>query len=163
MWKRKITSPFCFLASVLLSTVVFSAAAPDRLASSDQFAQALPEIPQNCKASGTSDPLATLLQSTAALPTAEAYVSLGTFYGRQGRFGCAVAAFQAALRRNPQNQTRYELALALLENHEPQRAATELRAHPPGGAGLIQGSQRSWASVAGLRATRPGERRIQGR
>lgn len=128
MSKRKIISPFCFLASFLLSTVVFSAAAQDRVASSDQFAQALPEIPQNCKASGTSDTLATLLQSTAALPTPEAYMSLGTFYGRQGRFSCAVAAFQAALRRNPQNQTRYELALALLENHEPQRAATELRA-----------------------------------
>ncbi|PYY19081.1 MAG: hypothetical protein DMG62_24995 [Acidobacteria bacterium] len=88
----------------------------------------LADIPEDCKTRGTFEPLASLLQSTAASPSAEAYESLGTFYGREGRFSCAVAAFQAALARTPEaRQIRYELALSLLENHAPDRAADELR------------------------------------
>ena len=60
--------------------------------------------------------------------SAEAYESLGTFYGREGQFSCAIAAFQAALARNPdRHEIRYKLALSFLENHAPQRAADELR------------------------------------
>src|SRR5436190_5729100 len=56
----------------------------------------LAAIPEDCKTRGRVEPLASLLQSKAASPSAEANESLGTFYGREGRFSCAVAAFQAA-------------------------------------------------------------------
>ena len=70
-----------------------------------------------------------MLQSAVAPPSAEDYETLGTLYGRAGQFGCAVAAFEEALAHDPKGQqTRYKLALAFLENHEPNRAADELRA-----------------------------------
>lgn len=115
----------CLLHLALPSLVLGQAVAN----SSRAVATALPDIAEECQTPRSSGPLAALLQSTAASPTAEAYESLGTFYGRQGHFSCAVAAFQAALARNPQaHQIRYELALALLENRAPDRAADELRA-----------------------------------
>src|SRR5207244_1785931 len=99
--------------------------------SSGGRATGLPDIPEACKTPRMRP------EAPAEVPrnevesqglSAEAYESLGTFYGREGQFSCAIAAFQAALARNPdRHEIRYKLALSFLENHAPQRAADELR------------------------------------
>ena len=117
--------PILYFFNLALPSALSAQAAGN---SSGALVITLADIPEDCKTRGTFEPLASLLQSTAASPSAEAYESLGTFYGREGRFSCAVAAFQAALARTPEaRQIRYELALSLLENHAPDRAADELR------------------------------------
>ena len=120
--------PFLVLSAFIL-TLPSPLSAQSAANSAGAIIATLPDIPKDCKTSGTSEQLTARLQSTAALPTAEAYASLGTLYGREGRFSCAIAAFQAALARDPQAyQIRYELAIALLENHAPDQAADEVRA-----------------------------------
>ena len=89
------------------------------------LAQSPPPLPADCKPpeQTAGSPLSSQESSSQ-----ETYATLGTLYGRAGNFRCAVAAFEAALSLNPAaTQTRHSLALALLENHEPKRAADELR------------------------------------
>jgi tetratricopeptide (TPR) repeat protein len=82
-----------------------------------------------CKQPRTSFPsLSTALETVGAQPTAESYERLGTLYGKAGDPECAAEAFTAALALDPDSvMARYSLALALIENHNPQRAETELR------------------------------------
>jgi tetratricopeptide (TPR) repeat protein len=90
------------------------------LADPRQVSSSPPQIPADCKAPEET--------AGSAVASQESYDALGTLYGRAGNFRCAVAAFEAALSLNPQaTQTRYNLGLALLENHEAKRAADELR------------------------------------
>lgn len=115
--------------------------AQGRVDSSGGLTIELPDIPEECKTPRRT-PEASAQAKDGKLqlnreprnevesrwPSAEAYESLGTFYGREGQFSCAIAAFQAALAHNPDRyEIRYKLALSLLENHAPQRAVEELR------------------------------------
>lgn len=86
-----------------------------------------PQIPSECEAlpSGTSPEL---VQALAVQPTAKLYDQLGLLYGRAGRPKCAGTAFRAALVLDANaTQTRYNLALALIEDHQPAAAADQLR------------------------------------
>jgi tetratricopeptide (TPR) repeat protein len=71
---------------------------------------------------------ADLVQAVIAQPNAPAYDQLGVAFGRDGDYRCAESAFEAALAIDPAAvQPRYDLALALIQVHQPQRAAQELR------------------------------------
>jgi len=90
------------------------------LAGARQVSSSAPQIPADCKA-----PEETL---GSVVASQESYAARGTSYGRAGNFRCAVAAFEAALSLDPgATQTRYNLGLAFLEDHQAKRAAEELR------------------------------------
>src|SRR2546429_7011943 len=133
MWRRvAICFSFGILCLVQGWALPSTTPAQGRIDSSGGRATGLPDIPEACKTPRMRP------EAPAEVPrnevesqglSAEAYESLGTLYGREGRFSCAIAAFQAALARDPQAyQIRYELAIALLENHAPDQAADEVRA-----------------------------------
>ena len=86
-------------------------------------------VPSACTTPDKVSPQASsVLQKLASHPAAQAYNTLGILYGRAGQFQCAIAAFEAALALDPDfAQAHYSLALALLENHEAVRAASELQ------------------------------------
>ena len=132
MWRRvAICFSFGILCLVQGWALPSTTPAQGRVDSSGGRATGLPDIPEACKTPRMRP------EAPAEVPrnevesqglSAEAYESLGTFYGREGQFSCAIAAFQAALARNPdRHEIRYKLALSFLENHAPQRAADELR------------------------------------
>src|SRR6266550_1980194 len=132
MWRRvAICFSFGILCLVQGWALPSTTPAQGRIDSSGGRATGLPDIPEACKTPRMRP------EAPAEVPrnegesqglSAEAYESLGTFYGREGQFSCAIAAFQAALARNPdRHEIRYKLALSFLENHAPQRAADELR------------------------------------
>ena len=131
MRRRGATSSFgglLVLFSLLFPLILPAQAAPV-LEPSRQLASSSPQIPDSCKAmEKASDSAAAQLQIDSSQPSAETYDKLGTFFGRAGNYGCAIAAFEAALAFDPKTpQARYHLALALMENHEPKRAADELK------------------------------------
>jgi tetratricopeptide (TPR) repeat protein len=131
MPKPGVNSSLFFAILFVLTTFVFPLPllAQTIQNSSNETPPGLPGIPDDCKKTGTPPNSTPVLQDAVSPPSTDAYETLGALYRRAGKFGCAVAAFEAALARNPQTQqTRYKLALALLENHEPKRAADELRA-----------------------------------
>src|SRR5205823_4345374 len=132
MWRRvAICFSFGILCLVQGWALPSTTPAQGRVDSSGGRATGLPDIPEACKTPRMRP------EAPAEVPrnevesqglSAEAYESLGTFYGREGQFSCAIAAFQAALARSPdRHEIRYKLALSFLENHAPQRAADELR------------------------------------
>ena len=64
----------------------------------------------------------------ATHPSADVYDALGAYFGQREQLSCAIAAFEAAARQDPNSwQARFNLALALLQKHEAARAARELR------------------------------------
>src|SRR6266496_745207 len=64
----------------------------------------------------------------ATHPSAGAYDALGAYLGQRQQLSCAIAAFEAAARQDPNSwEARFNLALALLQKHEAARAARELR------------------------------------
>jgi tetratricopeptide (TPR) repeat protein len=64
----------------------------------------------------------------ATHPSAGAYDALGAYFGQRHRLSCAIAAFEAAVRQDPNLfEARFNLALALLQKHEPAKAERELR------------------------------------
>src|SRR2546421_12434849 len=64
----------------------------------------------------------------ATHPSAGAYDALGAYFGQRQQLSCAIAAFEAAVRQDPNSwEARFNLALALLQKHEAARAARELR------------------------------------
>jgi tetratricopeptide (TPR) repeat protein len=61
-------------------------------------------------------------------PSGRAFNALGAYYAQRREFGCAIQAFESALKLEPGSwEARYNLALALLEKGSPRRAADELR------------------------------------
>ena len=61
-------------------------------------------------------------------PSAGAYDALGAYFGQRQELACAIAAFEAAVHQDPNSwEARFNLSLALLQKHEPARAARELR------------------------------------
>jgi tetratricopeptide (TPR) repeat protein len=85
------------------------------------------QIPRVCQALPSGTP-PDLVQALATQPTAKLYDQLGLLYGRAGSPKCASIAFQAALALDPTaSETRYNLSLALIDNHQPAEAANQLR------------------------------------
>ena len=71
---------------------------------------------------------AELEQIIASHPSAGAYDALGAYFGQRRQFPCAFTAFESALRLEPNSwEARYNLALALLESGNAERAVRELR------------------------------------
>ena len=104
MPKHGVNSSFFHSILFALTTLVvpLPLAAQTIQNSPNQTPPSLPGIPDDCKKTGTNS--AAILQDAVSPSSAEAYETLGTLYGRAGKFGCAVAAFEAALSRNPQTQ-----------------------------------------------------------
>src|SRR5215475_2279637 len=77
--------------------------------------------------SGTCKGPAELEKAIAAQPSAGAYDALGAYFGQRKELSCAIAAFEAAVHLDPNSwEARFNLSLALLEKHEPAKAAREL-------------------------------------
>jgi tetratricopeptide (TPR) repeat protein len=83
---------------------------------------ALAQVPATCK--GPAD----LERALATHPSAGAYDALGAYFGQHQELSCAIAAFESAVHQDPNSwEARFNLALALLQKHEPAKAATELK------------------------------------
>src|ERR1700751_6395876 len=82
----------------------------------------LGQVPALCKGP------AELEKAIATHPSAGAYDALGAYFGQRQQLSCAIAAFEAAVHQDPNSwEARFNLSLALLQRHEPARAARELR------------------------------------
>ena len=93
---------------------------------SSKVTPAVSQLPDGCDTQRGAPSEA--LRAAAAEPSATLYDQIGITFGRNGDYRCATAAFEAALAIDPTStQTRYDLALALIQSHQPQRAALELR------------------------------------
>ena len=69
-----------------------------------------------------------LEHAVAAKPSASVWNALGAWFGSQNQLPCAVSAFQSALRLAPDSwESRYDLALALLNEGNAEQAVVELR------------------------------------
>src|SRR5947208_7435496 len=80
------------------------------------------QMPAACK--GPTE----LEKEIATHPAAGADDALGAYFGQREQLSCAIAAFEAAARQDPNSwEARFNLALALLQKHEAARAARELR------------------------------------
>ena len=79
-------------------------------------------MPAACKAS------AELQKAIATQPSAGLYDALGAYFGQRHQLSCAIAAFEAAVRQDANSwEAHFNLSLALLQKHEPARAARELK------------------------------------
>ena len=82
----------------------------------------LAQVPADCKGP------AELERVLATHPSAGAYDALGAYFGQRQELKCAIAAFEAAVHQDTKSwEARFNLALALLQKHEPARATRELR------------------------------------
>src|SRR6266436_6369343 len=80
------------------------------------------QVPAACKGP------AELEKVIATQPSAGVYDALGAYFGQRQQLSCALAAFEAAVHQDPNSwEARFNLSLALLQKHEPARAARELR------------------------------------
>src|SRR5437660_5841252 len=80
------------------------------------------QIPTACK--GSTE----LEKVIATQPSAGVYDALGAYFGQRQQLSCAIAAFEAAVHQDPNSwEARFNLSLALLQKHEPARAARELK------------------------------------
>ena len=69
-----------------------------------------------------------LEETVKSSPSAAGYDALGAFFAQRGQFSCAFAAFQSAIRFEPNSwEPHFNLGLALLAGGEARRAALELR------------------------------------
>src|SRR5881275_3078642 len=82
----------------------------------------LAQMPAGCK--GPPE----LEKVISTQPSAGVYDALGAYFGQRQQLSCAIAAFEAAVHRDPNSwEARFNLSLALLQKHEPARAARELK------------------------------------
>jgi len=82
----------------------------------------LAQMPAACK--GPDE----LEKVIASQPSAGVYDALGAYFGQRQQLSCAIAAFEAAVHQDPNSwEARFNLSLALLQRHDPARAARELR------------------------------------
>ena len=64
----------------------------------------------------------------ATRPSAAAYDALGSYFGQNKQFGCALDSFHAAVHLQPKSwEARYDLALALLQSGQPAASLRELQ------------------------------------
>lgn len=85
-------------------------------------------LPDSCQPSANkSHDIAELLTTLAASPSVAGYNSLGLRFTDRQEFRCAIPAFEAALRLDPESwETRYNLGLALVHAGQQKRAQSEL-------------------------------------
>src|SRR5260370_16594737 len=84
------------------------------------------QMPAACKGP------AELEKVLATHPSAGAYDALGAYFGQRQRLLCAIAAFEAAVRQDPNSwEARFNLALALLQKNEPPKPPRELKLPVP--------------------------------
>src|ERR1700747_3634754 len=82
----------------------------------------LGQVPAVCKGP------AELEQVLATHPSAAAYDALGAYFGQRQELTCAIAAFEAAVHQDPNLwEARFNLVLALIQKHDPSKAARELK------------------------------------
>lgn len=117
----------------LLLVFIVTSTASAQLKSSKQAVRELPSsadgLPASCKSAARSPAEVSAVQALGSEPSAETYRKVGTLFGQAGNFPCAVAAFESALSLDQGDiATRYELGVALLENHQPGPAADQLQA-----------------------------------
>jgi tetratricopeptide (TPR) repeat protein len=96
-----------------------------------QHREAAPSLlPKPClMPAHASEQITALLETVKDHPTAGAYNTLGALYAAAGQVKCAIPAFQQSVQMDRQNwEAHYNLALALLTDHDPARAAIEFRA-----------------------------------
>src|SRR6266536_427110 len=80
------------------------------------------QVPSACKGP------AELEKVIASQPSAGVYDALGAYFGQRQQLSCALAAFEAAVHQDANSwEARFNLSLALLQRHDPARAARELR------------------------------------
>ena len=117
------------LVSILLLCASAAWAFLPQLEGSGPVNSAVAAIPDECRPpERVSAEIEALWQRLRSAPNPELYHALGTLYGRNSQFRCAITAFNAALTLSPTaTQTRYALALALIQDHQPRRAADEVR------------------------------------
>jgi len=71
---------------------------------------------------------ADLEKAIATAPSVDAYNALGAYFAKRGEMSCAMMSFEKALRLNPRSwETRYNLALALMESGHWEQANRELK------------------------------------
>src|SRR5262249_32382064 len=112
--------PFLLFILAIVSVAQESKGSPDPA----PLASALQAVDQ-CRT--TDRVLADLQQRLVTQPSAAVYDELGVQFGRAENYACAAAAFEAALALDPTaTQARYDLALALIQSHNPEPAIYEL-------------------------------------
>src|SRR5437660_5155325 len=80
------------------------------------------QIPPACKGPAELEKL------IATQPSAGVYDALGAYFGQRQQLSCALAACEGAVHQDPNSwEARFNLSLALLQKHDPARAAWELR------------------------------------
>src|SRR5690348_6579983 len=71
---------------------------------------------------------ADLQKAVTASPSADAYNALGAWFANRHQAGCAVAAFESALKLSSNSwQAHFNLGLALIESGNQDRASSEFR------------------------------------
>ena len=114
---------WCTLGSIL--GVVMSFGMMQAQESGSQEPQTLPAACQDLSKSNRR--VRELLADVARHATAEGYNALGAAYAEANKLNCAIPAFEEALSLNEQNwRARYNLALALIQKGEVNKAATHL-------------------------------------
>jgi tetratricopeptide (TPR) repeat protein len=86
-------------------------------------------LPESCQSAVEhSRSLAGLVTDVKTHPTVEQFDALGVQFARQEQYSCAIPAFEAALRLDPNSwELHYKLALALAHSGDHKRATGELR------------------------------------
>ena len=113
-----------------LSSIAAGAAAPapqeQRSGPPNSPPLALPKAcPEPARMKGN---VASLLDALRNHPTADGWNALGALYAQRGALACAIPAFEAALRLEPDSQeARYNLALAWIKSGQPTKATKELQ------------------------------------
>ena len=83
---------------------------------------------KSCRSAKSSRQVSEILQALSTHPSAGAYNTLGALFAQQNDFACAIPAFEAALRLEPNSvQPRFNLAVALAQNDKQKQAADHLR------------------------------------
>src|SRR5215475_12688112 len=117
---RSWAVPFLLLSLAIVSVAQDDKGSPD--------SAALASAQQALDKCRTTDRVLDDLQRRVVIqPSAALYDELGVQFGRAENYACAAAAFEAALAVDPTaTQARYDLALALIQSHNPEQALHEL-------------------------------------
>src|SRR5437879_11500234 len=124
--ERGRTHRLVFILLLMLSVAPFSTAQNGEGSAPSRATPDVPRLPNECNPVDRAS--AEVLQRLAAQPDAALYLRLGMEFGRKGDYRCALVSFESAVVVDPTAvEAHYDLALALIQNHQPQRAVQELQ------------------------------------